>query len=98
MGNLDEQLQYRSSGVGSLPAPAETSIADEREFSTLKQAHRLLQEGIAQLHSFDAFDLTESELKIKQQIKAHQIAADTLQPIADSVRDAIITIDSKYKG
>lgn len=98
MGRLDEQLQYRSSGIGNLPTPDEGSQQDEREFSTLKQAHKLLAEGIEQLHSFDAFDLTESELKIKQQIKAHQIAADTLQPIADMVRDAIIKIDSKYKG
>jgi hypothetical protein len=97
MGNLDEMIPYRS-GVGSLPTAATTSTEDEREFSTLKQAHRLLQDGIDRLHGFDAFDLTESELKIKQQIKAHQIAADTLQPIADMVRDAIMRIDTKYKG
>lgn len=98
MGNLDEQLQYRTSGISPLPAQAETSIADEREFSTLKQAHRLLQEGLALLHHFNAFDLTESELKVKQQIKAHQLAEGIIQPIADMVRDAILTIDSKYKG
>lgn len=98
MGNLDEQIQYRSSGIGNLPTPAENSVVDEREFSTLKQAHRLLAEGLDNLHSFNAFDLTESELKIKQQIKAYQVAADILQPISDMVRDAIIRIDSKYKG
>lgn len=95
--SLDETIPYRS-GVGALPTPVETSTEDEREFSTLKQAHKLLVEGLKQLRDFDAFDLTESELKIKQQIKAHQIAAGIIEPIEGMVRDAIIRIDNKYKG
>lgn len=93
----NETLPYRS-GVGTLPTQSQTSTEDEREFSTLKQADKLLADGIQRLHNFDAFDLTESELKIKQQIRAHQLAADILQPISDMVRDTILRIDSKYKG
>lgn len=92
----NENVPYRAT-ISSLPAPATTSSVDENEFSTLQTVRKLFAESIGQLNSFNAFDLTESEMKIKQQIKAHELAYDILAPLLETIDNTIMQINSKYK-
>jgi hypothetical protein len=84
--------------MNSLPGVATPSTVDESEFSTLQTVRGLLADGIAQLNGFNAFDLVESELKIKQQIKAHQLAYDILAPLLETIDNTITQINSKHRS
>lgn len=70
---------------------------DEQEESTLRQVYKILSGGLADLDKWHAFDLTESELKLKQQIKAHAIAASLLAPAVEAVAQALATVDEKFR-
>lgn len=70
---------------------------DELEESTLRRVYKMLHDGVAELDKWHAFDLTETELKLKQQIKAHKMAADILTPILEAVAQALATVDDKFR-
>lgn len=93
----DEEIPYRSTAdLGSL-VEDEKFTQDEDEQSTLRRVHKILADGVAQLDKWHAFDLTETELKLKQQIKAHQLAAGLLEPTLDAVTQALATIDENFR-
>lgn len=70
---------------------------DEEEQSTLRRVHKILKDAVTDLDKFHAFDLVETELKLKQQIKAHQLAAGILAPTLEAVEQALATVDEKYR-
>jgi hypothetical protein len=82
----NENVPYRAR-MNSLPGVATPSTV-----------RGLLADGIAQLNGFNAFDLVESELKIKQQIKAHQLAYDILAPLLETIDNTITQINSKHRS
>ena len=94
---LNEEVPYRSPIDVMNPEPEKTFTQDEADNSTLLRVRTLLREAVTALDQFHAFDLTESELKLKQQIKAHQIAYDILSPLLETVEQAIRTNDTRYK-
>lgn len=93
----DEEVPYRAPfNLNSVKEDLKFS-KDEEEQSTLRRVFTLLKDALADLDKWHAFDLTESELKLKQQIKAHQMAADSIGPAYEEVRQALATIDEKFK-
>lgn len=95
--NPDEEVPVRSSfDLGSVTE--DTGFTkDEEEQSTLRRVHAEFDAGMKALDNFHVFDLTESEMKIKQQIKGHKIAYDLVAPLFDSLTQALATIDENYK-
>jgi hypothetical protein len=96
--NMDnEEIPYRTAIPSQTPPATSSYSKDEEQQSTLVIVYKLLQESLDNLDKWSAFDLTESELKLKQQIKAHQLAYGIVSPLAQSVRDALSLVDDKYK-
>lgn len=97
----DENLPYRSHFPGGLTVPTDdeqTSFSkDEQEFSTLETIYKIMRDELAELKGWQKIDLTETELKVKQQIKAHQIAVDLLEPLVESMLQALGTVNEKYR-
>lgn len=103
----NEALPLRSSGIrsnGAVPSavvPSNKVTRDEEQYSTLKAAFLSIEEGMAALDQWHAFDLQEQKgptgLTIKQQIVAHQKAYDILAPIRDGMEAALKLVDDKYK-
>jgi hypothetical protein len=93
----DENVPYRSPVPIEVTSTANRFTKDEEEQSTLRQVQRTLRESLDRLDKWHAFDLTESELKLKQQIKAHAIAASILSPAVESVERALEKIDEAFK-
>jgi hypothetical protein len=93
---MDQDIPYRTPFQTSTPA-ASVSSTDEHEYSTLLKQRNDFVEALAQLNHWDAFDLKESELGIKEQIKAHRLAYDILSPIFESLNSAVNDINAKYR-
>jgi len=93
----DEEVPYRAT-MSSLPQVATPDVVDEQEISALRRALVDLKLGMDGLSEWDAFDLTESELKIKQQIKAHQLAYHIVAPVYEAIKSTVETIDAKYRS
>lgn len=77
--------------------PDKRTSADEEQYDTLRQVYLLMKKGLDDLDKWAAFDLTETELKLKQQIKAHQLAYDLIAPLFESIQTAMINVNAKYK-
>lgn len=95
----DEEPPYRN-GI-QLPLAAKqvsTTVADEQNFDSLKIARQTLADALEGLDKWHAFDSTETELKLKQQIKAHQMAYNIIAPVFEMLNQAVMTIDDKYKN
>lgn len=93
----NEEIPYRSF-VDLKSVTEDTKFSkDEDEESTLRRVYHILHNGMVELDKWHAFDLTETELKLKQQIKAHQLAADLIGPIYEAVAQALATVDDKFK-
>lgn len=95
--NIDEQVPVRSFFDPREIEEDDTFTKDEEQESTLRRVYVLLKAESKRLHSFDAFDLQETELKIKQQIKAHKLAADIIDPLVETVAQALATVDEKFR-
>jgi hypothetical protein len=93
---MDQDIPYRTPFQTSTPA-ASVSSTDENEYSTLLKQRTDFAEALAELRQFDAFDLTGTELQVKQQIVAHRIAFDILSPIFESLNSAVNDINAKYR-
>ena len=92
----DEDIPYRSAIPETVVADTKFSKDEEQE-PTLRRVYKLLKDGVDDLGRWNAFDLTETELKLKQQIKAHQIAASILEPALDAVTQALATVDENFR-
>lgn len=93
----DEEVPYRSPiDLADVTEDTKFSV-DEEQQGALRRVHAILVESIAGLDQWHAFDLVESELKIKQQIKAHQLAAGVLAPVLEAVEQALMTVDEKFR-
>ena len=96
-GESDE-LNYGAQPTARLPKEARISNADLDNSDTLRVVLRLLGEALAGLDQWHAFDLSEKEkLNLREQIKAHQLAADIIEPLYDTVQSAVDRIDRKYR-
>jgi hypothetical protein len=95
--NNDEEVPYRSPFNLSQVTEDTKFSKDEEEESTLRRVFKLLDSAMADLDKWHAFDIAESELKIKQQIKAHAIAAAIIAPCLEEVRQALATVDEKFR-
>lgn len=91
----EPEIPYRTRLKDFTPT-SPVSSTDENEYSTLLKVRNDLAADLAQLDNWSAFDLTESELSIKQQIKAHQLAYDILSPIFDALNNTVNEINIKY--
>lgn len=93
---MDDELPYRTPFQYTTPA-ASVSSTDEHEFSTLLQQRNEFAAAIAQLDHWSAFDLEGTEMTIKQQIKAHELAFGILSPIFEALNSAVNDINEKYR-
>jgi hypothetical protein len=95
--NQDEEVPVRGfTDYAALADHGEYS-KDEEEQSTLRIVHKLFKDALNSLDSYHVFDLTETELKLKQQIKAHRLAADILAPLLEALEQALATVDEKFR-
>lgn len=95
--NPDEQVPVRSFFDPRELAEDTKYTKDEEQQTTLQSVYKILKDGVVGLDKWSAFDLTESELKLKQQIKAHKIAADILTPALEAVEQALIRVDDNFR-
>lgn len=79
-----------------MPTTTSDSSKDEENYDTLKSVQVMLAEALASLDKWSAFDLKENELKIKQQIKAHELAHGIISEVAQAVSSAISVVDQKH--
>lgn len=94
----DEDIPYRTPGINyQLPAEAQVSSLDERNYDTLKMVLHTLTTAVDSLDKWHAFDTTCTELQVKQQIVAHRIAADILSPVIEAVKSSVEAVDNKYR-
>jgi hypothetical protein len=92
----DEDIPYRSTAdLGSVIEDKSFS-KDEEEESTLRRVYKSLKESYDSLDKWHAFDLTDTELKLKQQVKAHQLAAAIIGPALEAVETALQTVDANF--
>lgn len=92
----DEAIPYRAP-VFHAPREEKTVTDDEQDYDTLRSIHRVLKEGLENIDKWHAFDSTESELKMKQQVVAHRMAYGLIAPLFESVDAAIKVVDDKYR-
>lgn len=94
----NEDIPYRSSAILESVKADTTFSKDEEQQTTLRSVHKAFKEAVANLDSWHAFDISETELKIKQQIKSHQMAYDIVTPLLDVLTQALETIDTNFKS
>ena len=100
----NEGLPYRT-GVRALnPTPARVVTKDEENYDTLRSVGAALQAAVDDLYKdFNAFNLLkgatteEARDHLVAQIEANQIAFSIVSPLLESIRDAIKSVDDKYK-
>ena len=95
--NTDEDVPVRSIvDFGSLNEDKKPS-QDETDESTLRQIYLLLKDKITEIDMWHAFERkTDSELTLKQQIKAREIAFNIVNPAFEAVRDALVKVDKAF--
>lgn len=95
--NTDEDVPVRSIvDFGSLNEDKKSS-QDETDESTLRQIYLLLKDKITEIDMWHAFERkTDSELTLKQQIKAREIAYNMVNPAFEAVRDALVKVDKAF--
>lgn len=94
---MDEDVPVRSFFDPTELAEDTRFTKDEEDESTLRRVYKLLKQGHDNIDKWHAFDLTETELKLKQQIKAHQIADSIIAPALELVEQALATVDEKFR-
>lgn len=96
----DENTPYRARFPGLSVTPDEnTNSQDQQEFSTLEAVYLDAKAELDKIDAWHAFELDEklAGLTIKQQILAHKIAYDILAPLVETMRDALATVNEKYR-
>lgn len=93
---MEPQIPYRTPFQTFTPA-ASVSSTDENNFDTLTHVRKDLAAAIEKLDHFHAFDLEGTEMNIKAQIKAHQLAYEILMPALDAIDSTIESVNQKYK-
>lgn len=95
-----ENAPYRARFPGLRVSPDEPdNTQDQQDFSTLEAAYLDVKAELDRIDHWSAFELDEKAagLTIKQQIKAHQLAYDILAPIEEMMRNALATVNEKYR-
>lgn len=101
-----ESIPLLHSAAETLAAviPSRAVTQDEENFDTLKAVEAILQNAVEALYKdFNAFEMPDGVPKttvlfsLMRKIEAKKEAYNILAPIADSVRDAVIAVDNKYK-
>jgi hypothetical protein len=98
----DEEVPTRSPfGVLSeVTASANTYTKDEEDESTLRRVYKLFTEALAGLDQFHAFDAEHrklSELKLKQDVHAHELAYAILSPLHETLGQTLAVVDEKFR-
>lgn len=95
--DIDEQVPVRGFTDYSELAEDKAFSKDEEQEGALRRVQALLRSEAKKLHEFNAFDITESDLKIKQQIKVHKMVADIIEPVLEMVEQALSTVDENFR-
>lgn len=95
--NTDEDVPVRNYvPFGDLKEDTKPS-QDENEESTLRKVYLMLKENLDEIDKWHAFERkTDSELTLKQQIKAREVAFGMVNPAFELVRDALIRVDKAF--
>lgn len=95
--NTDEDVPVRSIVDFGALQEDKTPSQDEVEESTLRQIFLLLKDKLTEIDMWHAFERkTDSELTLKQQIKAREIAFGIVNPAFEAVRDALMRVDREF--
>jgi hypothetical protein len=102
MINQDEEIPYLNRSAFDLAQVTEDTgySKDEEEQSTLRRVRKILSEGLRGIDAWHAFSdghRALSELKLKQDIHAHQLASDILTPALEAVDSALAIVDEKFR-
>lgn len=73
------------------------TTSDEDQFSTLEYAYKDARRELDKLKTWQGIDLKASELTVKQQVFARDLAVELLEPIVEAMREALATVNEKYK-
>lgn len=96
----DENVPVRSYFDPSSLAEDTSFSKDEDEQSTLRRVYKLLKDAsddIDKWHAFADGHRLLSDLKLKQDIHAHQLAASIIEPALEAVAQALATVDEKFR-
>lgn len=94
-----DALEYRTAGIApQYTQPASVVSQDEANYDTLKSVYLDMKQRLDDIDKWHAFDLkkNESDLEIKQQIYAHQVAYDILAPAFQALETAVATVDNVF--
>lgn len=73
---------------------------DEAQESALRRVYKILKSGMDDIDKWHAFadgHRQLSELKLKQDIHAHEMAAAVIAPALEEVVQALATVDEKFR-
>ena len=95
---MDNDLPYRTP-FNTSPAKQASSVSsmDEANFSSIRAIRNDMEVEMNRLKDVTLLDLTESELKLKSQIKANQIAYAILEPLLETLDVVLVGIENKWR-
>lgn len=70
---------------------------DEDQYSTLEYAYKDARRELDKLKTWQGINLKSSELTVKQQVFARDLAVQLLEPIVEVMREALAVVNEKYK-
>lgn len=97
---MDEQVPVRSFFDPTDLAADDKFTEDEAQETTLRRVYKILKAGMDDLDKWHAFTDGHrqlSELKLKQDIHAHELAAAIIAPALEEVVQALATVDEKFR-
>lgn len=98
--NQDENVPVRSYFDPTDLVEDKTYTKDEEDERTLRQIYNILKagmDGLDQWHAFADGHRGLSELKLKQDIHAHQMAAMIIAPALEAAEQALALVDEKFR-
>lgn len=98
--DLDEDVPVRGFFNPKDLAEDTTYTTDEVQESSLRRVYLILKQGSNDLDKWHAFADGHrhlSELKLKQDIHAHELAANIIAPALELVEQALATVDEKFR-
>lgn len=96
----DENVPVRSAFDPNELAEDDKFSDDEAQESTLRRVYKILKSGMDNIDKWHAFadgHRQLSELKLKQDIHAHELAANIVGPALEEIVQALATVDEKFR-
>lgn len=100
--DTNEEVPTRSpfSVLGEVQEDKKVFTKDEEDASTLRRIYNMFSEKLNELDQFHLFTKEAralSDLKLKQQIEAHQLAYDILAPLHETMKQALTVVDERFR-